>query len=128
MSAGQVLAMTDTRKRFRIYLSDRAIPVMAALAVMGLWLAVRRGGPAVFGLLALGWVLYVVEEYLVHRFIFHARPPQNQFWFDVLYRMHYGHHDQVANKHLLFTPLWFALPLTMIDCATLSLIFPWKKS
>jgi hypothetical protein len=116
--------MTDTLKRVRIYLSDGAIPVMFAVGAMGLWLALRRGDPGVLGLLALGWCVYVVEEYLVHRFVFHAPAPRNQFLFDALYRLHYGHHDQVSNKHLLFTPLWFALPLAVLDCAVMAIVLP----
>jgi hypothetical protein len=114
----------DTRKRLRIYLSDSTIPVMVAVGAMGLGLAIHRGEPAVLALLAFGWCVYVIEEYLVHRFVFHAPAPQSQFLFDALYRLHYGHHDQVSNKHLLFTPLWFALPLAVLDCAVMSIVLP----
>jgi hypothetical protein len=112
--------MTDMQKRLRIYVTHSMIPIMAAVAAIGLWFAIRRGDAVAVGLLAIGWSIYVVEEYFVHRFIFHARPPRQQFLFDALYRLHYGHHDQSANKHLIFTPLWFALPLTMSSFAAMS--------
>lgn len=113
--------MSDTQKKLGYYLSDTTILVMAALGVFGLTLAVRRGDPAVLVLLAFGWGVYLVEEYLIHRFIFHAPAPKRQFFFDILYRLHYGHHDQVWNRHLLFTPLWFAVPLTVVDTAALAI-------
>jgi hypothetical protein len=121
-------AMTDTHTKLRIYFSDRTIPVMAVVAAIGLWLALSRGDAPALGLLGFGWGIYVVEEYLVHRFIFHAPPPQRQFLFDALYRLHYGHHDQVLNKHLLFTPLWFSLPLAAIDCAMIAIFLPMKDA
>ena len=116
--------MTDTRKKLLIYFADPAIPVMATLAVAGLSLAVLRRGPMVPALIALGWGLYVVQEHLVHRFIFHAPAPRNQTLFDVIYRLHYGHHDQVRNKRLLFTPLWFSLPMTALNIAAVAIAFP----
>lgn len=116
--------MTDTRKRLQIYFRDPAIPVMAVLAAVGLSLAALRSAPVVPALIALGWSLYVVQEHLVHRFIFHAPAPRNQRLFDLLYRLHYGHHDQVRNRHLLFTPLWFSLPVTAVNIAVVAIVFP----
>jgi Fatty acid hydroxylase superfamily len=116
--------MTDTRKKLLIYFADPAIPVMATLAVAGLSLAVLRRAPIVPMLIAVGWSLYVVQEHLIHRFIFHAPAPRNQALFDLLYRLHYGHHDQVKNRHLLFTPLWFSLPMTAMNVALVAIVFP----
>ncbi len=116
--------MTDTSKKLRIYVDDPAIPVMASLAAVGLSLAALRREPIVLALIALGWGLYVLQEHLVHRFIFHAPAPRNQTLFDLLYRLHYGHHDQVNNKRLLFTPLWFSLPMTLANVAVVAIVFP----
>jgi hypothetical protein len=116
--------VTDTSKKLQIYVADPAIPVMASLAAIGLSLAALRREPIVPALIALGWGLYVVQEHLVHRFIFHAPAPRNQRLFDVLYRLHYGHHDQVSNKRLLFTPLWFSLPVTLVNIAVVGIVFP----
>lgn len=71
-----------------------------------------------------GWISYVVQEHLVHRFVFHAPAPKSQFWFNALYRLHYGHHDQIHNVHLLFTPLWFSLALGLANIAVMALILP----
>ena len=116
--------MTDTRKKLVIYFADPAIPVMATLAFAGLSLAALRRAPVVPALIALGWGLYVIQEHLVHRFIFHAPAPRNQTLFDVLYRLHYGHHDQARNRRLLFTPLWFSLPITILNIAVVAIVFP----
>jgi hypothetical protein len=116
--------MTDTQKLLRIYIADQGIRVMALVAVGGVTLAVLRGDLTALGLFALGWGLYLLEEHLIHRFIFHAPPPQRQFLFDLLYRLHYGHHDQQRSKHLLFTPLWFALPIALVTAAALWIVLP----
>src|SRR5258706_10988293 len=100
--------MTDTQKLLRIYTGEPGIRVMAALAAAGIALAAFQRAPGTLGLLAMGWGLYLLEEHLIHRFIFHLPAPRHQFLFDVLYRLHYGHHDQDRNPHLLFTPLWFS--------------------
>lgn len=120
--------MSDTQKKLGYYISDATILVMAALGVFGLSLAIRRGEPMVLLLLAFGWGVYLVEEYLIHRFIFHAPAPQRQFSFDILYRLHYGHHDQVWNRHLLFTPMWFAVPLTVVDTLALTPFMPLESA
>ena len=80
------------------------------------------------GLLALGWGLYLLEEHLIHRFVFHAPAPKRQFLFDLLYRLHYGHHDQQRSRHLLFTPLWFALPIALVTVALLALVMPLRSA
>jgi hypothetical protein len=116
--------MTDTRRIVGLYAGDPAIQVMAVVAAAGLTLAAVRPDRPVVWLLLLGWGLYLLEEHLIHRFLFHAPPPRGQFLFDLLYRLHYGHHDQVRNRHLLFTPLWFALAITALTIAGLTLVLP----
>jgi hypothetical protein len=97
---------------------------MALIGAGGVTLAGLRSDRPVAWLFLLGWVLYLFEEHLIHRFVFHAPPPRQQVLFDLLYRLHYGHHDQVRSRHLLFTPLWFALPITALTIAALSLALP----
>jgi hypothetical protein len=120
--------MTDVQKRLQIYAGDWGIRVMAVVAAVGLALAVRRGDLSALWLFALGWALYLVEEHLIHRFIFHAPAPQRQFLFDLLYRLHYGHHDQQRSRHLLFTPLWFALPMACVTVGLLSVVLPFEDA
>src|SRR3954465_15154724 len=112
--------MSDTRKLLRIYRSDPGIRVMAVVGAGGITLPLQQRDLAALGLFAMGWGLYLLEEHLIHRFIFHAPAPKRQFLFDVLYRLHYGHHDQQRNPHLLFTPIWFALPIALATVVALS--------
>jgi len=113
--------MSDVQKALRIYTKDIGIRVMAMTGAAGLTLALTRPDVSTVGLLALGWGLYLFEEHLIHRFVFHAPAPKNQFLFDLLYRLHYGHHDQQRSRHLLFTPLWFAMPIALITVAALTM-------
>jgi hypothetical protein len=116
--------MTDTLRFFQLYARDPGIRVMALIAAAGVTLgAIRSDRPAVW-LFLLGWGLYLLEEHLIHRFVFHARAPRRQRLFDLLYRLHYGHHDQVRNPHLLFTPVWFSVPVTAVTIAALSRVLP----
>lgn len=58
----------------------------------------------------IGVVLYVVSEYMTHRFLFHMKPPKNQFLLNLIKRLHYDHHTNPNNLHLLFLPLWYTIP------------------
>jgi hypothetical protein len=116
--------MTDIQNVLRLYAGDRGIQVMALIGAGGVTLAGLRSDRPVAWLFLLGWVLYLFEEHLIHRFVFHAPAPRQQFLFDLLYRLHYGHHDQVRSRRLLFTPLWFALPITALTIAALSTVLP----
>lgn len=58
----------------------------------------------------LGMVGYILSEYLTHRFLFHMKPPKNAFFLKLLKRIHYDHHSDPNNLHLLFLPLWYSLP------------------
>lgn len=120
--------MTPVASRIRIYAEDTGIRVMALVAAGGLSLGIAQRDGRVIALLALGWVLYLFEEHLIHRFVFHAPAPNQQFLFDLLYRLHYGHHDQQRSRHLLFTPLWFALPIALVTLGLLGMVLPWKDA
>lgn len=120
--------MNDFQKLLRVYSGDAAIRVMAVIAAGGVTLAIQQRDLAALGLFAMGWGLYLLEEHLIHRFVFHAPAPKNQFLFDLLYRLHYGHHDQQRSRHLLFTPLWFALPIALINTAALALVLSLKSA
>ena len=101
--------------RFRVYARDPGI-VMHWVIAFTLGVVVTQNPPDFAALLfAAGWLVYLTEEHLVHRFIFHSRPPQRQVLFDLYYRLHVGHHDQVAHGGLLFTPVWFAGFLVVVN-------------
>lgn len=116
--------MTDIQTMRRFYVTHHTVQTMGVVALIGIALGLQRHDAAAAAMFVFGWCVYVVEEYLVHRFIFHAPAPRRQSLFDLLYRLHYGHHDQIANRHLLFTPLWFSLSLTLVNVAVVSLVLP----
>ena len=110
-------------QRLHTLLAQATILPMAALALVG-WIALFADLQwSRLWLVPLGWAIYVVEEHLVHRFIFHMPAPSNQWMFDRLYRLHYGHHDQPAKLDILVTPLWFAMPFAILNCAASAVVF-----
>lgn len=80
-----------------------------ALAVAGPWWA--------WLLVPLGVGAQFLNEYNLHRFVFHLPPPRRQWAFDLLYQAHYGHHDFPTNHALFFVPIWIALPMLVFNTA-----------
>jgi len=72
--------------------------------------AVNAGNPAVWIAILAGVVSYITGEYLTHRFFFHLKPPKRPFLLKLLKRLHYDHHADPNNLHLLFLPLWYSVP------------------
>ncbi len=129
------------------------IPTLRVLMAMGslqrlfpLWL----GGFAIlifafspWMLLALlyGIMLQFFVEYVMHRFVYHREPPDDQPTFNALYRSHIGHHEfptdpefftgddhwfpvrfallSVAGHTLVLWPLIGALPALSLSCVAL---------
>jgi hypothetical protein len=106
--------------RIRTYLSDAGVSTHWLLAAAAGWVGWTFFDAWMALAFVCGWGSYVLEEHLTHRFIFHAPAPQSQFWFNALYRLHYGHHDQIHSRSLLFTPLWFSLPLGLLNLLLVS--------
>ncbi len=65
--------------------------------------------------LGLGMVIYAASEYLIHRFLFHLKPPRNPILLQLLKRLHYDHHVDPNDLHLLFLPIWYSLPLIAVS-------------
>ncbi|MCA0988321.1 sterol desaturase family protein [Alkalihalobacillus algicola] len=57
-----------------------------------------------------GLLVFIFNEYLTHRFLFHLRPPKNLIALKVLKRLHYDHHKDPNDLHLMFLPIWYSLP------------------
>ncbi|MCX7559472.1 fatty acid hydroxylase [Sulfitobacter sp. F26204] len=97
--------------RLRILAQHRCVVIMAvicagsfgALALFGPWWA--------WLLVPLGVAAQLLNEYNLHRHVFHLSPPRRQWAFDLLYQAHYGHHDFPTNHALFFVPIWVALPM-----------------
>lgn len=98
-----------------------AIPVMALAFLAGL--VIVAGGPWWLWLLVpLGIGGQLLNEYAMHRFLFHLPPPQDQRRFDLMYQAHYGHHDFPTVPGLFFVPWWIALPMLAIHYLAVSTI------
>lgn len=80
------------------------------LVVMGVW-----GTWAAWALVPLGVAAQFMNEYNIHRHIFHLKPPRQQWAFDLLYLAHYGHHDFPQAHRLFFVPIWFAIPVAVLN-------------
>ena len=101
--------------RLRLMFSHAAVAVMGLVLCAGL-VAMAMGAPWWAWLLVpLGIGAQMLNEYNLHRFVFHMTPPRRQWAFNLLYRAHYGHHDFPTNHGLFFVPIWVALPMLMLN-------------
>ncbi len=70
----------------------------------------------------LGMAGYTAVEYTTHRFLFHIKTPKNAFLLKAIKRLHYDHHSDPNNLHLLFLPVWYSMPNILIVAGILYLI------
>ncbi len=108
--------------RLKLMFSHRSIQILLGLWALGWVMLLATGNLHLLWLAALGVLAQMLNEYSIHRYLFHLPAPQNQFWFDVLYRVHYGHHDFPNKTALFFVPLWFALPVAVLNTAAAYLV------
>lgn len=111
-------------QRLRILFSHWQLVVMAAAFAAGL-VAVLSGPAWLLALVPLGIGAQMLNEYAMHRFLFHWPPPRRQWQFDLLWQAHYGHHDFPANHGLFFVPWWVALPMLAVHFTIAALIGGW---
>ncbi|WP_404349803.1 sterol desaturase family protein [Sutcliffiella horikoshii] len=97
---------------------DITILLILIVASIGfqVWSGLTWGVVAVF---AFGMLTFMFSEYLTHRFVFHLKPPKNPFLLKMIKRLHYDHHTDPNDLHLLFLPLWYSLP----NLSVLAIIF-----
>jgi 4-hydroxysphinganine ceramide fatty acyl 2-hydroxylase len=62
----------------------------------------------------IGAAVFFVSEYTTHRFLFHAQPSTMPWLLGLQHRLHYDHHIDPPKLELLFLPLWFVIPTTLI--------------
>jgi hypothetical protein len=62
-------------------------------------------------MLALGWLLFIPQEYFTHVHLLHAPIPRSQRLYAWMYRLHYGHHDYPRRHDLMYMPMWLTLPM-----------------
>lgn len=101
--------------RLKLMLAHPSVALMA-LVFAASSLALALAGPAwVWWLVPFGVAAQYLNEYNLHRHVFHMTPPRKQWAFNLLYRAHYGHHDFPTNHPLFFVPVWVALPMLAIN-------------
>jgi sterol desaturase/sphingolipid hydroxylase (fatty acid hydroxylase superfamily) len=88
---------------------DISVLIILILISAGLqvWQGLTWSAAAVF---AIGLVTFMFSEYLTHRFVFHLKPPKSPTLLKLLKRLHYDHHTDPNDLHLLFLPLWYSVP------------------
>lgn len=69
-----------------------------------------------FSILAalIGAAVFFVSEYTTHRFLFHAQPSTMPWLLKLQHRLHYDHHIDPPTLELLFLPLWFVIPTSVL--------------
>ena len=103
--------------RLRLMASHPAVAIMALVCGLSTLALVMAGPRWAWALVPLGVVAQMLNEYNLHRHVFHLPPPRRQWAFDLLYRAHYGHHDFPTNPVLFFVPVWVALPMLAFNTA-----------
>jgi len=101
--------------RLRIMFSHAAVVLMAAACGAGAVSLALFAPLWIWALVPLGVLAQMLNEYNLHRFVFHLPPPRRQWAFDLLYRAHYGHHDFPTNHKLFFVPAWVAIPVLLLN-------------
>ena len=101
--------------RLKLMFSHKSVQLLFGLWIIGWLVIIYFGAYHLLWLVPLGMASQMLNEYSLHRYVFHLPAPKNQFWFNVLYQAHYGHHDFPNNKPLFFVPMWIALPIAMIS-------------
>jgi hypothetical protein len=107
----------------RAYIADHSVLFYGVLSVAGAIASLSRMGPADALLYAaIGWFVYLPEEYFSHVWVFHGHIPRNHFLYRMLYRLHLGHHDKPRRLDLLFTPTWYTLPALLLNIGAFALL------
>jgi len=101
--------------RLKLMFSHKCVQILFGLWIIGWGVVIYSSAYHLLWLVPLGMASQMMNEYSLHRYIFHLSAPKSQFWFDVLYQAHYGHHDFPNNKPLFFVPIWIALPIAIFS-------------
>lgn len=102
-------------ERLRLMFRHTSIIGIALAIVVGIVILALSGPAWVWALVVVGIPLQMLNEYNLHRFIFHWPPPEKQWQFDILYRAHYGHHDFPTNRELFFAPDFVVFPVLVFN-------------
>lgn len=84
---------------------------LSVLLVVSLIFVISNGVTAGVVLSIIGGTLiFLLNEYITHRFVFHIKAPKNLFALKLLKRLHYDHHKDPNDLHLMFLPIWYSVP------------------
>ena len=97
--------------------SHDGVVALFVLFVAGLVVLTTYGTWQAWALVPLGSAAQFLNEYNIHRHLFHMAPPRRQWLFDLFYLAHYGHHDFPQAERLFFVPIWFAVPVAVLNFA-----------
>ena len=96
-------------------MSHVSVVAMGLVALGGVLFLIVNSPWFVWMFVPLGICAQMLNEYLLHRCVFHLPPPRRQWAFDLLYQAHYGHHDFPAKPRLFFAPGWISLPVLAVN-------------
>lgn len=108
--------------RLKLMFSHLSLQCLAVFFFIGLMVCISNGPWWIWAIMPLGIGAQMLNEYSLHRFVFHLPPPNKQWQFDLLYQAHYGHHDFPTNHALFFVPIWVALPMLVINFCIVFLV------
>lgn len=94
----------------------------AALILLGAVTGIR---PADVLWFAIGWLIFLPQEWLTHFYILHwPGAAWSETYYRWMYRLHYGHHDFPRRDDLMYMPPWLTLPMTAFNLALYFAIAP----
>jgi hypothetical protein len=100
--------------------------LLPCLAMIG-YVGVQQPHPTHVLWFFAGWLAFLPQEYLSHKFILHfpmKKSWKGEWFYRQMYRMHYGHHDHPKRFDLMFIPLWLTLPLAVANWFAFVIITP----
>jgi 4-hydroxysphinganine ceramide fatty acyl 2-hydroxylase len=87
--------------------------LVAGIAIVAVAFAVKALSFSWMGAL-IGALVFFTSEYTTHRFLFHAKPSKIGWLLVLQHRLHYDHHIDPPKLDLLFLPVWFTVPVTVL--------------
>jgi len=102
-------------QRLALLIRHNSILPMILAFLGGVFLLIWQGATWQWVFVLAGIPAQMMNEYGLHRHVFHLPPPRRQWAFDLLYQAHYGHHDFPAKHKLFFAPIWVSLPMLLVN-------------
>jgi 4-hydroxysphinganine ceramide fatty acyl 2-hydroxylase len=87
--------------------------LVAGIAIVAIIFASKELSFSWMGAL-IGALIFFTSEYTTHRFLFHAKPTKVGWLLALQHRLHYDHHIDPPKLDLLFLPVWFTVPVTVL--------------